>query len=41
MTLEAGATGVPMTYLHNGKQHIVLAIGGQNHPVEFVALGLP
>ncbi len=41
MTLEAGATGAPMTYLHKGKQYIVLAIGGQNHPAEFVALSLP
>ena len=30
-----------MTYLHKGKQYIVVAIGGQNHPAEFVALSLP
>ncbi len=41
MTLDAGATGAPMTYLHKGKQYIVVAIGGQNHPAEFVALSLP
>ena len=41
MTLAAGATGSPMTYLHNGRQYIVLAIGGQNHPAEFIALALP
>jgi quinoprotein glucose dehydrogenase len=39
--LEAGSTGTPMTYLHNGKQYIVMAIGGRNHPPEFVALALP
>ena len=39
--LEAGATGAPMTYLFNGKQYIVLAIGGQRHPGELVALSLP
>ena len=41
MTLDAGATGAPMTYLHKGRQYIVVAIGGQNHPAEFVALSLP
>jgi glucose dehydrogenase len=41
MELEAGATGSPMTYLHNGKQYLVMAIGGQQHPAEFVALALP
>ncbi|MEO8259430.1 MAG: pyrroloquinoline quinone-dependent dehydrogenase [Acidobacteriota bacterium] len=39
--LDAGATGAPMTYLFNGKQFIVLAIGGQRHPGELVALSLP
>jgi quinoprotein glucose dehydrogenase len=39
--LDAGATGAPMTYMHQGKQYIVFAIGGQQHPAEFVALALP
>jgi quinoprotein glucose dehydrogenase len=39
--LEAGANGAPMTYMFNGKQYIVVAIGGQNHPAELVALALP
>jgi len=39
--LPAVATGVPMTYLHNGKQYIVVAVGGKNHPGELVALTLP
>ena len=38
---EAGATGAPMTYMHQGKQYIVFAIGGQQHPAEFIALALP
>ncbi len=38
---EAGANGAPMTYLFNGKQYVVLAIGGQRHPAELVALSLP
>jgi quinoprotein glucose dehydrogenase len=37
----AGSTATPMTYRHNGKQFVVLAIGGRNHPPEFVALALP
>ncbi len=39
--LPAMAMGVPMTYLHNGKQYIVVAVGGRNHPGELVALTLP
>jgi glucose dehydrogenase len=39
--LGAGTTGGPMTYLHNGKQYIVVAVGGRDHFPEFVALGLP
>lgn len=41
MELEAGSTGTHMTYLHQGKQFIVVAIGGLEHPAEFVALSLP
>jgi quinoprotein glucose dehydrogenase len=40
MELEAGATGTPMTYLHNGRQFIVFAIGSTEHAGEFVALAL-
>ena len=39
--LEAGATGAPMTYLHEGRQYVVLAIGGTDHAAEFVAFALP
>jgi glucose dehydrogenase len=41
MALEAGTTGAAMTYLHDGKQYIVVAIGSRTHPAEFVALSLP
>jgi len=41
MELEAGANGVPMTYMFRGKQYVVFAIGGQNHAAELVALALP
>ena len=40
-SLEAGSTGTLMTYLHNGKQFIVIAIGAVQHPAEFVAFSLP
>jgi quinoprotein glucose dehydrogenase len=36
-----GTTGAPMTYLHKGKQYIVVAIGSSDHAPEFVALALP
>lgn len=38
--LDAGTTGTLMTYLFKGREYIVVAIGGQNHPAEFVALAL-
>jgi glucose dehydrogenase len=38
--LQAGSTGTLMTYLHKGKQYIVIAIGGIQHPAEFVAFSL-
>ena len=37
--LPSGTTGAPMTYLHKGKQYIVIPIGAKDHPAEFVALG--
>lgn len=39
--LGAGTTGAPMTYMHDGRQFIVVAIGARNHAAEFVALALP
>ena len=41
MALDAGSTGTLMTYLHIGKQYLVVAIGGFDHPAEFIALSLP
>jgi quinoprotein glucose dehydrogenase len=38
--LPAGTTGTLMTYQFNGFQYVVVAIGGQNHPPEFVAFAL-
>ena len=39
--LPAPQSGSPMTYLANGRQHIVLAIGGRGHSGEYVAFRLP
>lgn len=39
--LPAGTTGAPMTYLFEGKQYVVVAVGGREHPGELVALSLP
>ena len=39
--MPTGQTGSPMTYMVNGKQYIVIAIGGPNFPGELVAYKLP
>lgn len=39
--LPAKASGAPMTYLHKGRQYIVIAVATQEHPAELVALALP
>jgi glucose dehydrogenase len=39
--LPAGTTSGPMTYMHEGRQYIVVAVGGREHPGEWVALALP
>jgi quinoprotein glucose dehydrogenase len=39
--LPAKASGAPMTYLHQGRQYIVVAVSTREHPAELVALALP
>jgi len=39
--LPANTTGVPMTYMVNKKQYIVVAVSAAGKPAEFVALALP
>jgi glucose dehydrogenase len=39
--LDAGTTGAPMSYMYQGKQYIVVAVGGVKHSPELVALALP
>ena len=39
--MPSGQTGTPMTYSFEGRQYIVVAIGGQNYPSELLAFSLP
>ena len=39
--LPGPQTGSPMTYLHDGKQYIVVAVAGQGAPAELIGLALP
>jgi quinoprotein glucose dehydrogenase len=39
--LDAGTSGAPMTYLADGRQYIVVAIGDHDTPGRLVALALP
>ncbi|TDI48727.1 MAG: hypothetical protein E2P02_00145 [Acidobacteria bacterium] len=43
LEMPAQVTSLPMTYLHNGKQYIVFAVGdgASEHPAELIALALP
>ena len=38
--MPAPQTGSPMTYMQNGKQYVVVAVGGANFPAELVAYRL-
>jgi quinoprotein glucose dehydrogenase len=39
--MPTGQTGSPMTYMLDGKQYIVIAIGGAGYPGELLAFSLP
>ena len=39
--LPANQTGLPMTYMHEGRQFIVVAVGARGHAGELIALALP
>jgi quinoprotein glucose dehydrogenase len=41
MKLPANDTGGPMTYMLNGRQYIVVAVGSRETPAELIALALP
>jgi len=40
ITIPAGATGAPITYVADGKQYIVVALADSKHEPQWVALGL-
>jgi quinoprotein glucose dehydrogenase len=33
--------GLPMSYMHGGKQYVLVAVGGGGEPAEIVAFALP
>jgi quinoprotein glucose dehydrogenase len=39
--IPATTNTAPMTYMHRGRQYIVLSVAGRGHPAELVALALP
>ena len=39
--LAAGTTNAPISYLHDGRQYVVVAIGDREHDPELVAFALP
>ncbi len=39
--LPNAQSGLPMTYMHEGRQYVVLSVGGGGEPSELVALALP
>lgn len=39
--LEAGATGAPITYTHEGRQFVLVAIGDRQYAPELIAFALP
>ena len=40
-TIQSTPHGTPMTYMHRGKQYIVLAVGGLRQKSELLAFALP
>jgi quinoprotein glucose dehydrogenase len=41
MAIPANVTNIPMTYMANGKQYIVIAVAAAGKPAELLALALP
>jgi len=41
IALPAVQTGVPVTYMHEGKQYVVMTVANPEHPAELVALTVP
>jgi quinoprotein glucose dehydrogenase len=41
IALPSTTTGLPMSYVHDGRQFVVVAVGGGGEPARIVALALP
>ena len=41
MALPANTTGIPMTYMVNDRQYVVVAVGARGFPGELIALAVP
>jgi quinoprotein glucose dehydrogenase len=41
MALPASTTGIPMTYMVDDRQYIVVAVGARGVPAELIALAVP
>jgi glucose dehydrogenase len=41
IALPNAQIGLPMTYMHEGRQYIVISVGGGGEPAELIALALP
>ena len=41
VAIPSAQTGSPMTYMRDGKQYLVLAVGGSNYQGELIAFALP
>jgi quinoprotein glucose dehydrogenase len=39
--MPAQQSGSPMTFMHNGKQYIIVAVSGGNYSGEYICYSLP
>ncbi len=39
--LPAPVVGQPMTYMHNGRQYIIVGVSGGNYTGEYISVALP
>ncbi|MEM7416148.1 MAG: PQQ-binding-like beta-propeller repeat protein [Gemmatimonadota bacterium] len=39
--LPNAQVGLPMTYMHEGRQYVIISVGGGGEPAELIALALP
>ena len=41
LEIPASQTGLPMTYMHDGKQYVVFTVGGGGQAAQLIAMALP